>query len=107
MVEHLDHERAVGAPALGVLYCLVERLVLKSFGTSSAWKSCSRSAAPAVARDRARDRATDRAGDDRGSIDDELGKTTTAPIHEATNEITGTYDAKIAVAQKEIAAAQP
>ena len=41
-----------------------------------------------------------------GSINDELSKTTTARIHEATNEITRTYDAKIAVAQKEIAAAQ-
>ena len=41
-----------------------------------------------------------------GSINDELSKTTTARIHEATNQITRTYDAKIAVAQKEIAAAQ-
>ena len=41
-----------------------------------------------------------------GSINDELSKTTTARIHEATNEITRTYDAKIAAAQKEIAAAQ-
>ena len=41
-----------------------------------------------------------------GSINDELSKTTTARIHEATNEITRTYDAKIGAAQKEIAAAQ-
>jgi len=41
-----------------------------------------------------------------GSINDELSKTTTARIHEATNQITRTYDAKIAAAQKEIAAAQ-
>jgi hypothetical protein len=41
-----------------------------------------------------------------GSIDDELSKTTTARIHEATNRITRTYDTKIAAAQKEIAAAQ-
>src|SRR5262245_20648043 len=41
-----------------------------------------------------------------GSINDELSKTTTARIHEATNQITRTYDAKVAAAQKEIAAAQ-
>jgi hypothetical protein len=41
-----------------------------------------------------------------GSINDELSKTTTARIHQATNEIARTYDAKIAAAQKEIAAAQ-
>src|SRR4026209_1179048 len=40
-----------------------------------------------------------------GSINDELSKTTTARIHEATNQITRTYGAKIAAAQKEIAAA--
>jgi len=41
-----------------------------------------------------------------GSINDELSKTTTARIHEATNQITRTYDAKVAAAQKEIDAAQ-
>jgi hypothetical protein len=41
-----------------------------------------------------------------GSINDQLSKTTTARIHQATNEITRLYDAKIAVAQKHIAAAQ-
>jgi len=41
-----------------------------------------------------------------GSINDELSKTTTARIHEATNQITRTYDAKIAAAQKEISGAQ-
>jgi hypothetical protein len=41
-----------------------------------------------------------------GSINDELSKTTTARIHDATAQITSTYDAKIALAQKEIAAAQ-
>jgi uncharacterized protein DUF4407 len=41
-----------------------------------------------------------------GSINDELSKTTTSRIHEATNTITRTYDAKVASAQKEIAAAQ-
>jgi hypothetical protein len=41
-----------------------------------------------------------------GSINDELSKTTTTRIHEATNQITRTYGAKIAAAQKEIAAAQ-
>ena len=41
-----------------------------------------------------------------GSINDQLSKTTTARIHQATNEITRLYDAKIAAAQKEIAAVQ-
>jgi hypothetical protein len=41
-----------------------------------------------------------------GSINDELSRTTTARIHQATNDITRAYDAKIAAAQKEIAAAQ-
>ena len=41
-----------------------------------------------------------------GSINDELSKTTTARIHQATNEITRVYGAKIAAAQKEIAAVQ-
>jgi ABC-type phosphate transport system substrate-binding protein len=39
-----------------------------------------------------------------GSINDQLSKTTTARIHQATNEITQLYDTKIAAAQKEIAA---
>jgi hypothetical protein len=41
-----------------------------------------------------------------GSIDDQLSKTTTARIHQATNQITQLYDAKIATARKEIAAVQ-
>ena len=41
-----------------------------------------------------------------GSINDQLSKTTTARIQQATNEITHLYDAKIATAQKEIAAVQ-
>ena len=41
-----------------------------------------------------------------GSINDELSRTTTARIHQATNEITRVYDAKIAAAQKEIATVQ-
>jgi hypothetical protein len=41
-----------------------------------------------------------------GSINDELSKTTTSRIHEATNQIARTYDAKIAAAQTEISAAQ-
>ena len=41
-----------------------------------------------------------------GSINDQLSKTTTARIHQATDEITRLYDAKIAAAQKEIAAVQ-
>jgi hypothetical protein len=41
-----------------------------------------------------------------GSINDQLSKTTTSRIHQATNEITHLYDAKIAAAQAEIAAVQ-
>ena len=41
-----------------------------------------------------------------GSINDQLSKTTTARIHAATNQITRVYDAKIAAAQKQIAAVQ-
>jgi Domain of unknown function (DUF4407) len=39
-----------------------------------------------------------------GSINDQLSKTATARVHAATNQITHLYDAKIAVAQKEITA---
>ena len=41
-----------------------------------------------------------------GSINDELSRTTTARIHQATKEISSLYDAKIAAAQKDIAAVQ-
>jgi hypothetical protein len=41
-----------------------------------------------------------------GSINDEVSKTTTARIQQATADITRTYDARIAAAQKEIDAAR-
>jgi hypothetical protein len=94
-------------PIWAVLYCLIERLVLKSFGTSSTWNLVitlprlvlSFAIALVVGLPMAQVIYS-------GSIDDQLSKTTTARIHEATNEITRLYDAKIAAAQKEIAAAQ-
>jgi hypothetical protein len=94
-------------PLWAVLYCLIERLVLKSFGTSWAWNlglavprlALSLAIALVIGLPMAQVIYS-------GSITDELSKTTTARIHEATNEITRTYDAKTAAAQKEIAAAQ-
>jgi hypothetical protein len=94
-------------PLWAVLYCLIERLVLKSFGTSWAWNLVltmprlvlSLAIALVIGLPMAQVIYS-------GSINDELSKTTTARIHEATNLITRTYDAKIAAAQKEIAAAQ-
>ena len=94
-------------PLWAVLYCLIERLVLKSFGTSWEWNlvltiprlALSLAIALVIGLPMAQVIYS-------GSINDELSKTTTARIHEATNQITRTYDAKIAVAQKEIAAAQ-
>jgi Domain of unknown function (DUF4407) len=94
-------------PLWAVLYCLIERLVLKSFGTSWAWNlvltvprlALSLAIALVIGLPMAQVIYS-------GSINDELSKTTTARIHEATNEITRTYDAKIAAAQKGIAAAQ-
>jgi hypothetical protein len=94
-------------PIWAVLYCLIERLVLKSFGTSWAWNlvltiprlALSLAIALVIGLPMAQVIYS-------GSINDELSKTTTARIHEATNEITRTYDAKIAAAQKQIAAAQ-
>ena len=94
-------------PLWAVLYCLIERLVLKSFGTSWLWNVVltiprlvlSLAIALVIGLPMAQVIYS-------GSINDELSKTTTARIHEATNEITRTYDAKIAAAQKEIAAAQ-
>jgi uncharacterized protein YlxW (UPF0749 family) len=94
-------------PLWAVLYCLIERLVLKSFGTSWVWNVVltiprlvlSLAIALVIGLPIAQVIYS-------GSINDELSKTTTARIHEATNEISRTYDAKIAVAQKEIAAAQ-
>ena len=94
-------------PVWAVLYCLIERLVLKSFGTSWAWNlvltvprvALSLAIALVIGLPIAQVIYS-------GSINDELSKTTTARIHEATNQITRTYDAKIAAAQKEISAAQ-
>ena len=94
-------------PLWAVLYCLIERLVLKSFGTSWAWNLVltiprvvlSLAIALVIGLPMAQVIYS-------GSINDELSKTTTARIHQATNEITTTYDAKIAAAQKEISTAQ-
>jgi hypothetical protein len=94
-------------PIWAVLYCLIERLVLKSFGTSKAWNLAlavprlllSLAIALVIGLPMAQVIYS-------GSINDELSRTTTARIHQATNEITRVYGAKIAAAQKEIAAAQ-
>src|SRR5262245_25113333 len=94
-------------PLWTVLYCLIERLVLKSFGTSWVWNLVltvprvvlALAIALVIGLPIAQVIYS-------GSINDELSKTTTARIHEATNQITRTYDAKIAAAQKEITAAQ-
>ena len=94
-------------PLWGVLYCLIERLVLKSFGTSWVWNlvltiprlALSLAIALVVGLPMAQVIYS-------GSIDDQLSKTTTTRIHQATHEITGLYDAKVAAAQKQIAAAQ-
>ncbi len=94
-------------PLWAVLYCLIERLVLKSFGTSPAWNLLitvprlvlSLAIALVVGLPMAQIIYS-------GSIDDQLSKTTTARIHAATNQITHLYDAKIATAQKDLAATQ-
>jgi hypothetical protein len=94
-------------PLWAVLYCLIERLVLKSFGTSWRWNLVltiprlvlSLAIALVIGLPMAQVIYS-------GSINDELSKTTTTRIHQATNEITRTYDAKIAAAQQEIATAQ-
>ena len=94
-------------PLWAVLYCLIERLVLKSFGTSRFWNLViaiprlllSLAIALVVGLPMAQVIYS-------GSINDELSKTTTTRIHEATNQITRLYDSKIAAAQKEIAATQ-
>jgi hypothetical protein len=94
-------------PLWAVLYCLIERLVLKSFGTSWAWNlvltiprlALSLAIALVIGLPMAQVIYS-------GSINDELSKTTTARIHQATNDITRTYEAKIAAAQKAIATAQ-
>jgi hypothetical protein len=94
-------------PLWAVLYCLIERLVLKSFGTSWKWNlglsvprlALSLAIALVIGLPMAQVIYS-------GSINDELSKTTTMRIHQATNAITRTYDAKIAAAQQEIVAAQ-
>ena len=94
-------------PIWAVLYCLIERLVLKSFSTSWVWNLVltiprlvlSLAIALVIGLPMAQVIYS-------GSINDELSKTTTARIQEATAQITRTYGAKIALAEKEIAAAQ-
>jgi hypothetical protein len=94
-------------PLWTVLYCLIERLVLKSFGTSRLGNLVltiprlllSVAIALVVGLPMAQVIYS-------GSINDEISKTTTAQIHQATADITHTYDARIAAAQKEIDAAQ-
>src|SRR4029450_12514912 len=94
-------------PLWAVLYCLIERLVLKSFGTRWTWNLVltiprlvlSLAIALVIGLPMAQVIYS-------GSINDELSKTTTARIHEATNQTTRMYAAKIAAAQNEIEAAQ-
>jgi hypothetical protein len=94
-------------PLWAVVYCLIERLVLKSFGTSWAWNLAitvprlvlSLAIALVIGLPMAQIIYSK-------SIDDQLSKTATARIHAATTKITHLYDAKIAAAQKELAATQ-
>jgi hypothetical protein len=91
-------------PIWAVLYCLIERLILKSFGTSWAWNLIitvprvvlSLAIALVVGLPMVQIIYS-------RSIDDQISKTNTARIHAATNQITHLYDAKIATAQKQIA----
>jgi len=94
-------------PLWAVLYCLIERLVLKSFGTSWAWNLVI--AVPRLALSLAIALVVGLPMSQviySGSINDELSKTTTTRIHQATNDITHLYDAKIGAAQNEIAVVQ-
>ena len=94
-------------PLWAVLYCLIERLVLKSFGTSWAWNlvitiprlALALAIALVVGLPMSQVIYS-------GSINDEINRTTTTRIHDATNQITHVYEAKIAAAQSEIAATQ-
>jgi hypothetical protein len=94
-------------PLWAVLYCLIERLVLKSFGTNWFWNlvitiprlALSLAIALVVGLPMVQIIYS-------RSIDDQLSKTQVARIHAATNAITKTYDAKIVAARKEIAATQ-
>jgi hypothetical protein len=92
-------------PLWAVLYGLIERLVLKSFGTNWTWNLVI--TAPRLALSLAIALVVGLPMSQviySGSINDQISKTTTARIHQATNEISQVYDAKIAAAQKEIAA---
>ena len=94
-------------PIWAVLYCLIERLVLKSFGTSRLGNLVltiprvvlALAIALVVGLPMAQVIYS-------GSINDQLSKTTTARIHQATADITRTYETRIAAAQKEIDTAQ-
>jgi len=94
-------------PIWAVLYCLIERLVLKSFGTSRLGNLVltiprvvlALAIALVVGLPMAQVIYS-------GSINDQLSKTTTARIHQATADITRTYETRIAAAQKEIDVAQ-
>src|SRR4051794_8976856 len=94
-------------PIWAVLYCLIERLVLKSFGTSRVWNAVlaiprlllSLAIALVVGLPMSQVIYS-------GSINEQLSRDTTARIQQATTEITTTYQAKIATAQKEIATAE-
>ena len=94
-------------PIWAVLYCLIERLVLKSFGTKWGWNLVltiprfllSLAIAIVVGLPMAQVIYS-------GSINEQLSRTETARIHETTREITGVYEGKIAAARKEIAAAE-
>jgi hypothetical protein len=94
-------------PVWGVLYCLIERLILKSFGTSWVWNLAitiprlALSVAIALVVGLPISQVIYS-----GSINDELSRTTTAHIHQATNQISSVYGAKIAAAQKEISTVQ-
>jgi hypothetical protein len=91
-------------PIWAVLYCLIERLILKSFGSNWAWNLIitvprvllSLAIALVVGLPMVQIIYS-------RSIDNQISKTTTARIHAATNQITRLYDAKIAAKQKEIA----
>jgi len=94
-------------PVWMVLYALIERLVLKSFGTSRTWNlvisvprlALSLAIALVVGLPMAQVIYS-------GSINDELSKTTAARVQQATSEITHTYETKIAAAQTQIASAR-
>jgi hypothetical protein len=94
-------------PIWALLYVLIERLVLKSFGTKWSWNLAL--AVPRLLLSLAIALVVGLPMSQviySGSINDQLSRTTTTRIHQATNEITSVYNAKIAAAQKEIATAE-